>query len=66
MKFVLLTYVDKQPLVVGTFPTQMAAEIAVATLKISHPDYSGWKIVEVTGIRALKRGDSVRRIRKIS
>ena len=56
MKFVLLTTVDGNAMIVGTFSTMQAAEIAVATLKISHPQYRGWKIVELVGIRELKRG----------
>src|SRR4029077_7091694 len=64
MKFVLLGTVDKNPIIVGTFPTKMAADVAVASLAITHPEYGKWKIVELVGVRELRRPKNLRSLER--
>lgn len=67
MKFVLLGRINNEVIIVGSFPTKMSAEVAVASLAITHPEYGKWKIIPLVGIRELRRPKTIRKLeRKIS
>jgi hypothetical protein len=58
-RFVLIATLGKQQYIFGPIVGERQAQADVASFKILNPEYRGWKIVPLYGVRDIKRNSSL-------